>query len=274
MEWDFYDRSEWSDRLRRVLELCAEQQFFGEGAQCSLRRMEQPTASILKSAGATRQLLVSIIGSDTLNVERIYECFEQWTEQISVLPVRYVRSECVLLLSSLDGALQNCNTRFIEEADKAYWEDWVGMFTEWNILMNKIDYLIHKGLSALNDLKAMEKLTDYELMQRVQERVENMRDYREMSLDFLAEQFHIHPVSLSKLFKKHVGINFIQYATKRKMALAKKLLLHSSKKVSEITEELGYSNYRYFSTLFKKEYGIVPQQFRRNEEAEDRRELE
>ena len=42
------------------------------------------------------------------------------------------------------------------------------------------------------------------------------------------------------------------------------LLTNTVEKVQSIAEMVGYSNVSYFSTIFKKKYGVNPYEFRRN----------
>jgi len=46
---------------------------------------------------------------------------------------------------------------------------------------------------------------------------------------------------------------------------AKKLLLGSDEAISNIATEVGFDNFTYFSTLFKKYTGSTPSQFRKTE---------
>jgi two-component system response regulator YesN len=40
------------------------------------------------------------------------------------------------------------------------------------------------------------------------------------------------------------------------------LLKHTNKKIYEITTVLGYQNPQYFSKMFKKHYGMTPNEYR------------
>ncbi len=49
------------------------------------------------------------------------------------------------------------------------------------------------------------------------------------------------------------------------MQKAKELLLSNQKMtISDVAEKLGYFNTTYFISLFKKNHGITPAQFRKN----------
>jgi YesN/AraC family two-component response regulator len=262
----FYERHEWSTHLRDVVDVYTVAHFFDEAEDLAVQRMRRSYSASLSSACSLRNEMVSTIAAGKVDLTVIQNLFDQWTDLISVFSLKLLQRECVMLLTSLDGALQNRNMRFIEDTDKAYWEDWIRSFMKWNELRKRMDYLVRKGLSALCGLPVANKLEDNEIVTRIQARIENFNEYQQMSLDRFAEQFHIHPVVLSKVFKKQTGTNFIQYLTKHKMNRASYLLQHTSKKVHEVSAELGYSNYRYFSMLFKKEFNVLPQQCRRKEQ--------
>ncbi len=45
------------------------------------------------------------------------------------------------------------------------------------------------------------------------------------------------------------------------MERAAELLLHTEKKVYEIAEQVGYTSISYFSTAFKKYFGMTPNNY-------------
>lgn len=86
----------------------------------------------------------------------------------------------------------------------------------------------------------------------------------EVSLNLLAEEFHLSPQYISQLFKSEIGVNFLTYLTNLRMERAKKLLLSTALPVSEVAEQSGYGDYRVFTKTFKKSEGITPSQYRRD----------
>ncbi|KKI90220.1 hypothetical protein WQ54_19735 [Bacillus sp. SA1-12] len=84
----------------------------------------------------------------------------------------------------------------------------------------------------------------------------------DISLDSCAEEAGTNPYSLSKAFKQIVGINFIDYLTDLRIQKAKELLLHSTMKINDIAESVGY-RHSYFNRIFKKQMGIPPSQYRK-----------
>ena len=91
---------------------------------------------------------------------------------------------------------------------------------------------------------------------------EHLRE--EISLNVLAEEFHLSAQYISQLFKNEIGVNFLAYLTNIRMEHAKKLLLSTDDAIAEIAEKSGYGDYRVFTKAFKKAEGVTPSQYRRN----------
>lgn len=83
-----------------------------------------------------------------------------------------------------------------------------------------------------------------------------------ITLQSVAQELNIHPVWLSRLFKRETGQNFLDYITDIRMEKAKELLRHTSLKIYEIAEEIGYQEIQYFGKLFKKRMNMTPKEFR------------
>lgn len=68
---------------------------------------------------------------------------------------------------------------------------------------------------------------------------------------------------LSQVFKKETNITLITYVTSLRLERAKQLLLETRYTVGEISEMVGYSDYFYFTKLFKKHYGSTPSRYKK-----------
>ena len=85
-----------------------------------------------------------------------------------------------------------------------------------------------------------------------------------MSLSVLADEFHLNPQYISRLFKNEIGVNFLTYLTNIRMEKAKKLLLSTALSITDVAERAGYTDYRVFTKVFKKTEGVTPSQYRRD----------
>ncbi len=86
----------------------------------------------------------------------------------------------------------------------------------------------------------------------------------DISLSLLSEEFHLSAQYISQLFKSEIGVNFLAYLTNIRMERAKKLLLSTALSIAEISEQLGFGDYRVFTKVFKKTEGVTPSQYRRD----------
>ena len=83
-----------------------------------------------------------------------------------------------------------------------------------------------------------------------------------ISLSDVSEHIHLTKEYTASIFKKETQKTVTEYISERKMFYAKEMLQAGSLSLSEIAENLHYDNYGYFSTLFKKYYGISPVKYR------------
>lgn len=83
-----------------------------------------------------------------------------------------------------------------------------------------------------------------------------------IALKEMARELHLSPNYLCKLFKYHTGKNLMEYVTEYRMMKAKAYLNHIEYKVADVAEMVGYKEAKYFSSAFKKAYGMTPLEYR------------
>lgn len=84
-----------------------------------------------------------------------------------------------------------------------------------------------------------------------------------VSLNTVAANVELSPNYFSELFKKETGQNFSDFLISYRIEKAKKLLSGSDKNISEIAQEVGYSDVRYFGKLFKRKVEITPSEYKK-----------
>ena len=72
------------------------------------------------------------------------------------------------------------------------------------------------------------------------------------------------PDYMSRIFKQETGIPLKEYIIEARLQKAARLLLTSKKSIAEISGEVGYSNFAYFSKLYKEHFGKPPSEVRRD----------
>ncbi|NWG04074.1 MAG: PocR ligand-binding domain-containing protein [Syntrophaceae bacterium] len=86
---------------------------------------------------------------------------------------------------------------------------------------------------------------------------------QEISLKKAAKAVGISPYYLSHLFRKEMGITFLEYLTSVRLSIAKRLLKETSMTALEVCLEIGYQDPSHFAKVFKKREGVHPSEYRK-----------
>lgn len=82
-------------------------------------------------------------------------------------------------------------------------------------------------------------------------------------VDRLAALCNLSRSQFLRRFKKASGASPVKYQQHLRIEAARALLALSDRSCAQIAEELGFTDAAYFSTLFKREVGMPPREFRR-----------
>ncbi len=90
------------------------------------------------------------------------------------------------------------------------------------------------------------------------------RLYSKFTMDELSSELSFGKTYISRCFVKSCGYSVIDYFTKMKINEAKKLIRGGKYNFFEISEMLMFTNSHYFSTIFKKQTGMTPTQYKKS----------
>lgn len=108
-------------------------------------------------------------------------------------------------------------------------------------------------------------MDESKLSKSVMEAVKYMRKHysEPISLESVSAEVHLKTDYLSRIFKEETGMNYSAFLAEIRLKKAAYLLNNTSERVQEIGKAVGYPNVSYFSTTFKKRFGLNPYEFRR-----------
>ena len=81
---------------------------------------------------------------------------------------------------------------------------------------------------------------------------------KKISIETVASTLGYSSGYFSTLFRKTVGITFIEYLSNMRLEYAEKLLTLKKFTVNEVCEMSGFGSYSNFLKSFKKKYGRLP----------------
>lgn len=84
-----------------------------------------------------------------------------------------------------------------------------------------------------------------------------------LGLDDVAAEIGRSSSYLMRRFKAELGMSVGEYITKCKLEEACDLLTYGERSLAEISAYLGYSSQSYFQNVFKKQFGLTPMQYRK-----------
>lgn len=85
----------------------------------------------------------------------------------------------------------------------------------------------------------------------------------ELNLENISAEFFIDSCYLSRIFKKTVGMSFVDYINNVRVMEAKKLLTATDESIISIAENVGFKSNTHFGRVFKKVTGTSPLQYRK-----------
>ena len=85
----------------------------------------------------------------------------------------------------------------------------------------------------------------------------------DLSLKTLGVYFKGNPAYLGQIFRRDTGKSFSEYLKDIRIAKAKELLKGGKYSAYEISSRVGFSNVTYFTSVFKKETGLSPAEYKK-----------
>lgn len=114
----------------------------------------------------------------------------------------------------------------------------------------------------------------FELPKHSDDRITNMLNYINKNIDKsellkvenLADVFMMSPTYVSEFFKKQVNMPLREYIIKAKLKLVEIRLLNSNFTLTQIAENLGFTDVSHLSKTFKRYEGLSIREFKKNGE--------
>lgn len=185
-----------------------------------------------------------------LNIKRLY--YNLTSREVSFESVKLLIMKIMMKVINLniveDGNIELIYTSFIKELD--YCEIIKDMMI---ILEKSLINLIET--SQINNCKSIIDIAISYIEKNYNEAI---------TLEQLSKITFVTPNYISRIFKEETGKNFKEYLNEYRVNKAKQFLNDNVYKSYEIAEKVGYKDYKYFSTIFKKYTGLSPSKYKKN----------
>jgi two-component system, response regulator YesN len=124
-------------------------------------------------------------------------------------------------------------------------------------MLKWVSYVTNKTIDYVKEVGKSQTIID-KAKQYIQDHYKEEIGRNEVSAMFFLTSDY-----LAKMFKAETGVTIKEYVNNYRIEKAKDLLRNSNASISMIAAEVGFDNFSYFSTLFKKLTGTGPQTYRK-----------
>ena len=83
-----------------------------------------------------------------------------------------------------------------------------------------------------------------------------------LTMDEICEKTHISKYHLCRIFKENMGVTIWEFIRKRRLSVAKQMLMNTDMKITEIAEKCCFTDSSFFTKVFSREFGITPTAYR------------
>ncbi len=140
--------------------------------------------------------------------------------------------------------------------DKGYMEIIRAYLLQVVITAIRMDEASANGSTAFNKKQAVKSVIDY-----IEEHF-----YTHISVQDLADKVFLNPDYLGRIFKEITGETISTRIQKVRIRHACQMLQATQRTVADIASACGFSDTKFFYSVFKKHMGMLPGDFRRNNE--------
>lgn len=123
-------------------------------------------------------------------------------------------------------------------------------------LLNCIQRIVTTEEIKNQDINAVVKFKQFKRLVEENFKTQNV-------LSFYADKLNLSTHRINEICKKITGFPAGEVIRDRILLETKRLLLHSDLNIGEISDELGFKDFSYFSRQFKKSEGISPAEYRK-----------
>ena len=128
--------------------------------------------------------------------------------------------------------------------------------------LEKFKLVIQNLVAELREDKDEPRPFMPELLKAVVDEID-LRYTEDIQLSSLAEKYYCSTSYLSKLFKRYLHMNYVDYVKKRRIEKAKEILKQTNMSIDEIVDVVGCKSTKRFRETFKRYEGISPNEYRR-----------
>lgn len=199
-------------------------------------------------------MIAAILMEEPKEFQLQMEHFEDHLKKY-IQEVETFRSEAFRMVCVAEEVFSDQKKKARQERQVSY-----GKFKELDTIEDVCSYMKELVKTMAEQMKVGKVGSNHRVVNQLLTYIEEHYN-EDIGLNELADMVELNPAYLSILFKSEVGMSYVKYLTKIRINKAKEFL-ENGYRVGEVSEMVGYNNYRYFTDIFKKQMGQTPNEYK------------
>lgn len=187
----------------------------------------------------------------------------EWFREASYILSNYNQLPGDIIRNDLDKRHIECLIAMILQESRNYGQESVNLITS---LMTSILEILIRNIKKTNYFEGPQHNADDRISKMLTYINENIDKTELLKVENLADVFMMSTTYVSEYFKKQVNMPLREYIIKAKLKLVEIRLLNSDFTLTEIAQELGFTDVSHLSKTFKKYVGTSIREFKNNGE--------
>ncbi|WP_405368559.1 AraC family transcriptional regulator [Nonlabens sp. Asnod2-A12] len=193
-----------------------------------------------------------------INIDR-----NEWFKEASFILSNYNQLPGDIIKDEIDRKHLESIVQIILAESRNYGSTSINLITS---LMTSILEILIRNIKKGTYSEVSDNTTDQRITKMLNYINENIDKTELLKVDHLASVFMMSPTYVSEYFKKQVNMSLREYIIKAKLKLVEIRLLNSNFTLTQIADDLGFTDISHLSKTFKRYTGISIREFKRNGE--------
>ncbi len=211
----------------------------------------------------TQFIFLKFTDSFFKNINRITIDRNEWFKEASYILSNYNQLPGDIIKNDIDRNHLESLIKMILQESRSFGEESINLITS---LMTSILELLIRNIKKSNYFEVAKNNSDNRITKMLTYINENIDKTELLKVENLASVFTMSPTYVSEFFKKQVHISLREYIIKAKLKLVEIRLLNSDFTLTQIADDLGFTDVSHLSKTFKKYVGISIREFKNNGE--------
>ncbi|WP_282165240.1 AraC family transcriptional regulator [Cellulophaga baltica] len=211
----------------------------------------------------TRFVFLKFTDSFFKNVNRMTIDRNEWFKEASYILSNYNQLPGDIIKNDLDRNHLESLVSMILQESRSYGAESISLITS---LMTSILEILIRNIKKGTYFEVPKKNADDRITKMLTYINENIDKTELLKVENLAAVFMMSPTYVSEYFKKQVHMPLREYIIKAKLKLVEIRLLNSDFTLTQIADDLGFTDVSHLSKTFKRYSGVSIKEFKTNGE--------